>query len=126
MKTQLKNAHGRLLSTKPELLQGWKQLFSSFESFKPHVDPFGMIYLTMIDCAIKGTPLDYESLLERCEKRVETIAKKNTDKAPRTEVKYREAQAAYSLVIIMGQLDLWMNEYVTGQLVKEGHRSRGD
>ena len=141
MKTHLENAQGRLLSTRPELLHAWRQTFNSYEAFAEGRDPFANIYNSMIDNAISGRLMDCDVLLEQCEKRVEIMAKKRlgsdsskplqigltaanakmAEKTSSTEVKYRKAQSAYALTVIMGQLDWWMNEHMASILVKKSN-----
>ena len=64
----------------------------------------------MIDAAIKGALINYDDLVEQCEKRVEVMAKKKRESDPEClqkdlsirEGQYREAQSAYALTVIMG------------------------
>ena len=52
--------HARLLSTKPELLTNWKQVFNSYEVFSEGNDPFGILYNSLIDAVIDNATVDYE------------------------------------------------------------------
>ncbi len=51
--------HARLLSTKPELLPGWKQVFNSYEVFSEGTDPFGVLYNSLIDAVTDNVTIDY-------------------------------------------------------------------
>ena len=75
MKFLLKQSYGRLLSTRPELLPAWKQVFNNYEAFAENRDPFANIYTAMIDGAINGVSMNYDNLVEQCEGRVVTLAK---------------------------------------------------
>lgn len=87
----IKNAHGRLISTKHEYLKDWKDGFNRMTTFKEDQDAFGKIYIDMVDHTIDGVDIKYTEILEQCEKRVVNVAKQKVDNASLNEIKYREA-----------------------------------
>ena len=93
MIANIQESHARLVSTKPELLQEWKDTFNTFEAFEPGTCPFGDCYRQLIDAAIETRTLDYEKTLAdmTAQIRRQSQGLNSVVDIPGSDAKYREA-----------------------------------